>query len=150
MERQKKDIGKRKDKGKQPLLWLLLPLHKISLWLDSLSVYLTPTLPPPLPHASARCSSYPRVAALVIWMNSCSIVAPFGVKRRECNVVSLVIPACRLSSWYSLQPRSRCLTTPPRGKRWSIRLRTTAMPRPKPRVKSEQRERDIGGVVRIG
>ena len=25
-------------------------------------------------------------------------------------MVSLVIPACRLSSWYSLQPRSRCLT----------------------------------------
>ena len=25
-------------------------------------------------------------------------------------MVSLVIPACRLSSWYSLQPKSRCLT----------------------------------------
>ena len=25
-------------------------------------------------------------------------------------MVSPVIPACRLSSWYSLQPRSRCLT----------------------------------------
>ena len=69
----------------------------------------------PNPHSpfpslsSARCSSHPRVATTV-WMKSCNIVAPFGAKRRECSAVSLVIPACRLSSWHSLQPRSRCLT----------------------------------------
>ena len=63
---------------------------------------------PPL--SSARCSSHPRVATLVVRIKSCSIVVPSGAKRSECSVVSLVIPACRLSSWYSLQPRSRCLT----------------------------------------
>ena len=62
------------------------------------------------PLSSARCSSHSRVATPVVWMKSCSIAAPFGVKRRECSVVSLVIPACRLSSRYSLQPRNRCLT----------------------------------------
>ena len=43
-------------------------------------------------------------------MKSCNTVTPFGMNRREYSVVSLVIPACRLSSWYSLQPKSRCLT----------------------------------------
>ena len=42
-------------------------------------------------------------------MKSFNIVAPFRVKSRACSVVSLLIPACRLSSWYSLQPGSRCL-----------------------------------------
>ena len=57
----------------------------------------------PHPHSSSpssssvRCSSHPRVATLVVRIKSCS-------------VVSLVIPACRLSSWCSLHPRSRCLT----------------------------------------
>ena len=69
----------------------------------------------PHPHStypslwSVCCSSHPRVATLVAWMKSLSIFAPLGMKRRVCSVVSLVIPACRLSSWYSLQPRSRCL-----------------------------------------
>ena len=65
---------------------------------------------PPPSLSSARCSSHPRVATLVIRIKSCSIVVPLGVKRRECSVVSLVIPACCLLSWYSLQPRSGCLT----------------------------------------
>ena len=75
-----------------------------------------PSLSLPHPHSSsptllpARCSSHPRVATSVLRMKSCSIVIPLGVNRRECSLVSLVIPACRLSSWYSLQPRSRCLT----------------------------------------
>ena len=56
------------------------------------------------------CSSHSRVATPVVWMKCFSIVAPFGVRRRACSVVSLVIPACCLPSWYSLQPRSRCLT----------------------------------------
>ena len=70
----------------------------------------------PHPHSSSpssssvRCSSHPRVATLVVRIKSCSIAIPPGVNRRECSVVSLVIPACRLSSWCSLHPRSRCLT----------------------------------------
>ena len=97
-ERQKKDIGKRKDKGKerQPLLRRLLPPHKISFWLLSQST------PPPL---ILSLSLIP-----VVWMKSCNIAAPFGATKRECGVVSLVIPACLLSSWYSLKSRSRCLT----------------------------------------
>ena len=65
---------------------------------------------PSSPSLSARCSNHPRVATPLVWMKSCNIVAPFGVKRRECSVVFLVFPTCRLSSWYSLQPRRRCLT----------------------------------------
>ena len=70
----------------------------------------------PHPHSSlpslssVRCNSHCRVATPVLWMKSCSTVTPLWVNRRECSVVSLVIPACRLSSWYSLQPKSRCLT----------------------------------------
>ena len=70
----------------------------------------------PHPHPSspslspARCSSHPRVATPVLWMKSCSIITPLGVNRKECSAAPLVISACRLSSWYSLQPRSKCLT----------------------------------------
>ena len=60
------------------------------------------------------------MATLVDLMKLWSMVVPFYVKRRECRVVSLVIPAAFLSFWYVRHPRRRF--SPSNGTGWSCSL----------------------------
>ena len=66
-------------------------------------IVLSPNLPHPhmlsLSSSLPLCRSHPRVATPVGLMKSWSIVVPLDVKRRECRVVSRVIPTASLSFW---------------------------------------------------
>ena len=58
------------------------------------------------------------MATFADFMKFWSIVVPFDVKRRECRVVSLVIPAASLSFWYVVHPRRRRFTLWALSKHW--------------------------------
>ena len=63
------------------------------------------SLKPPHPHSPSpslpplSCSSHRLVATFVVCMNSWGINVPLWVNNRKCSVVSLAMPAFRLSSW---------------------------------------------------
>ena len=106
-ERRRKEIEERKERKKAHPCSDSSYLPTLSSSRSSLNLPHPHSYPPSL--SSVHCNSHCSVAAPVLWMKSCA-VTPLGVNSRECSVVSLLIPACRLSSWYSLQLKSRCLT----------------------------------------
>ena len=102
-ERRRKEIEERKERKKAHPCSDSSYLPTLSSSGSSLNLPHPHSSPPSL--SSVRCNSHCRVTTPILWIKSCSAVTPLGVNSRECSVVSLVIPACRLSSWYSLQPK---------------------------------------------